>query len=310
MSGLTRREFLITAGATGAMFALTGCGDGKQSGGKARVGKSPASVAGKLAVASGKDPAALVAAAVGALGGMSAFVKKDDRVVIKPNAAWARRPEDAATTNPKVLAAIVELCGKAGASEIIVVDHVINRPAEMVLQITGIRPACEREGARVVSAGNENMYRKLTVPGAQILSDEQVISDVLDADVLINVPIGKCHSDTKVSLGMKNLMGVIWSRQPWHSSQSVHQCIAEFCRAVRPTLTILDANRILLTNGPQGPGETKDVGQVIAGADPVAVDAYGATLFGLKPKNVEHIRLAHEYGLGEIDLNKVKMMRV
>ena len=145
----------------------------------------------------------------------------------------------------------------------------------------------------------------LTVPDAQILSDELVIKDVLDADVLINVPIGKCHSDTQVSLGMKNLMGVIWSRQPWHSSQSVHQCIAEFCRAMRPTLTILDANRILLTNGPQGPGETKDVGQVIAGTDPVAVDAYGATHFGLKPQDIDHIRLAHEYGLGEMDLSTV-----
>jgi uncharacterized protein (DUF362 family) len=102
----------------------------------------------------------------------------------------------------------------------------------------------------------------------------------------------------------------VWNRQAWHSSHSFYSCIAEFAKTVRPHLTILDANRILLTNGPQGPGKTKDVCQVIVGVDPVAVDAYGTTLFGLKAEDVEHIRLAHEYGLGDIDLSKIKIVRV
>lgn len=309
MTKFTRREFLIGAGAAGAFAAIGGCDADKTGNAPARRAKLPEKGKSTLAISSGKDPAKITAAAVAALGGMSVFVKKGDLVVIKPNAAWARRPEDAATTNPQVLAALVKMCKQAGASQITVIDHLINRPAEMVLQITGIRAACEPVGAKVVSAGRESMYRAITVPDAELLSEEQVIKDVLDADVFINVPVGKCHGDTKVSLGMKNLMGVIWSRQPWHSSASVHQCIAEFGRAVRPHLTVLDANRILLTNGPQGPGETKDVGQVIASTDPVAVDAYGATLFGLKPADVDHIRLAGEYGLGEIDLSKVKIVK-
>ncbi|MDO8683168.1 MAG: DUF362 domain-containing protein [Armatimonadota bacterium] len=308
MSKYTRREFIVTAGKAGALVALAGCSVGKEtSTRKIKPGKTAAA---QLAVASGKDPAAMVAAAVAALGGMETFVKQGNRVVIKPNAAWARTPENAATTNPKVVAAIVELCKKAGASEILVVEHAIDKPAEMVFNITGIRPACEAAGAKVISAGNQSMYRRVAIENCKILTEEQVIKHVLDADVFINVPVGKCHSDTKVSLGMKNLMGVIWSRQPWHSSDSVHQCIAEFCTAVRPDLIILDANRILLTNGPKGPGETKEVGQVIAGTDPVAVDAYGATLFKLKPADVDHIRIANELGLGEIDLNKVKIVKV
>jgi uncharacterized protein (DUF362 family) len=309
MSKYTRRQFLITAGKAGAIVALTGCSVGQDTGEKTS-GNGNGNAAGCLAVARGSDPAAMVAAAVDGIGGMSAFVKKGSRVVVKPNAAWARLPEDAATTNPRVIASIVRLCRKAGAAEVIVVDHVIDKPADRVYRMTGIAAACEASGARLVSAGAESMYRRIEIAGAKVLSEEQVIKHVLDADVFINVPIAKCHSDAKVTLGLKNLMGVVWNRQKWHSSSGFDQCIAEFAAAVKPHLTILDANRILLTNGPQGPGETKDVRQVIAGVDPVAVDAYGATLFGLNAEDVEHIRLAHECGVGEMDLGKVRIVRV
>jgi len=311
MSKYTRREFLITAGKAGALVALAGCGVGNKAAEPNRRRSEPGEAADKtLAIATGKDPAALVAAAVGALGGISAFVKKGDRVVIKPNASWARSPENAATTNPQVAAAIVKLCKQAGAADVLVVDHLIDRPQELVLAITQIGPVCRAAGARVVAAGNQAMYRRITVPDASLLGEVLVIKEVLAADVFINVPIAKCHSDTTVTLGLKNLMGVVWNRQTWHTSESVHRCIAEFGRAVRPDLTILDANRILLTDGPKGPGKTKDVGQVIAGRDPAAVDAYGASLFGLKPDAVEHIRLAGEYRLGETDLSKVKILKV
>lgn len=303
----TRREFLVGAGAAGAAAALMGNGLTKD---KLSTHKPALPLKDILAVAHGNDPAAMVAAAVGAIGGMEAFVKKGNTVVVKPNASWARRPEDACTTSPAVLGAVVHLCRKAGAAEVIVVDHAIDRPAERVFQVNGIAAACEASGAKLVSADANGMYRRISILNGEILSEEQVIKQVLDADVLINVPIAKHHRDGGMSLGLKNMMGVVWNRQQWHSSACLDTCIAEFVRTIKPHLTILDANRVLLTDGPSGPGKTRDFCQVIAGVDPVAVDAYGATLFGLEGKDVDHIRMAHECGVGEMDLSKVRIMRV
>jgi uncharacterized protein (DUF362 family) len=238
---------------------------------------------------------------------MSAFVRRGDFVVVKPNAAWARTPEQAASTHPDVVAAVVEMCKEAGAGRVVVTDHPIDQPADMVFAMTGIRDASEKAGARVAAATNESMYRSIPVPGGKILDKEQVIKDVLKADVLINLAKAKVHSATTLTLGMKNLMGTIWNPQAWHVSSSLHQCIADFAAAVTPDLVIVDATRVLVTNGPKGPGETKDLGQVIAGTDQVAVDAYAATLFGIRPRQVEHIRLAAEKGLGEIDFSKVRV---
>ncbi|MGB9619420.1 MAG: DUF362 domain-containing protein, partial [Armatimonadota bacterium] len=118
----------------------------------------------------------------------------------------------------------------------------------------------------------------------------------------INAPVAKTHSATKLTLGMKNLMGCNWDRQAWHESASLDQCITDYATAVRPDLTVLDATRILLTNGPKGPGRTKDVDQVIVGTDPVSVDACAALLFGLNPAEISHIKLAEEMGVGKIDV--------
>lgn len=262
-----------------------------------------------LAVASGKDPGKLTRAAVDALGGMGKLVKKGDFVVIKPNIAWNQPAEVGATTNPFVVAEIVKMCKESGAGRILVIDHVIDKPSEMVLGLSGIMAAGTAAGAEVTAAQNESDYRTIEIPKGKAMKSDTCIKDVLKADVLINVPIAKTHGMTKLTLGMKNLMGCNWDRQAWHKN-ALDQCIADYATALRPDLTILDANRILLTGGPKGPGKTKDVGKVIAGVDPVAVDAYGATLFGMKPEEIGHIKLAHEMGVGEIDLAKVKIKQV
>lgn len=307
MRKLDRREFLGAVAGLGAVM-IGGCGKGEESAAVStpRVPKFDAKT---LAVASGKDPAKLTRAAVDALGGMSKLVKKGDFVVVKPNIAWNQPSEVAATTNPAVVAEIVKMAKEAGAAKILVVDHIIDKPAEMVLGLTGIMAACEAAGADVASAQNESDYRTVEIPKGKAIKSDTCIKDILKADVFINVPIAKVHGAAKLSLGMKNLMGCNWDRQAWHQS-SLDQCIADYATAVRPDLTILDANRILLTGGPKGPGKTKDVGQVIAGVDPVAIDAYGATLFGMKPEEVGHIKLAAEMGVGEIDLAKVKIKNV
>lgn len=303
MRDISRREFISAAAGLGAAF-LVGCGKGPAS--KAatlehRTSKIDSKV---LSVASGLDPAKNTRAAVEALGGMSKVVRKGDFVVIKPNIAWNRAPEMAATTNPQVVAELIRMCKEVGAGRVLIVDHLIDRPAEAVLGMTGIGPAASKAGAETAFAPNESDYRSVEIPKGKAIQSDTCIREILSADVFINVPIAKAHSSTGLTLGMKNLMGCIWDRQAWHQN-SLDQCIADYSSAIKPDLIVLDATRILLTNGPKGPGQTKDVKKVIAGIDPVAVDAYGATLFGKKPTDIGHIRLAHELGIGEIDLTKM-----
>lgn len=308
MKRLDRREFLGVIAGLGTAFAIGGCGKSDDSSAVATA-RSPKFDSKTLAVASGKDPGKLTRAAVDALGGMGKLVKKGDFVVIKPNIAWNQPAEVAATTNPFVVAELVKMCKECGAARILVVDHIIDKPSEMVLGLTGIMSACKAAGADVTSAQNESDFRSVEIPKGKAIKSDTCIKDVLKADVFINVPIAKVHDMTKLTLGMKNLMGCNWDRQAWHQN-SLDQCIADYVTAIRPDLTVLDANRILLTGGPKGPGKTKDVEKVIAGVDPVAVDAYGATLFGMKAEEIGHIKLAAEMGVGEMDLTKMKIKLV
>jgi len=304
---LTRRDFLKRAIVLGA----TAYGLASQDGLTGRDGLAEAAEGPTLAVAAkSHDPAVLTRAAVTALGGMGRFVKKGSVVLIKPNMAWNRKPEHAATTNPQVVAELVRLCRAAGAREIRVVDHPVDQPEAVVVRTTGIAEAVEAAGARVFSASSRAMYGPMQLPRAKVLKSAEVLKDVTRADVFINVPIAKVHGATGVTLGCKNLMGVVWDRGAWHDSAGLDQCIADFAGAVKPHLVVLDAVRLLLTNGPKGPGRTKDLFQVVAGTDPVAVDAYGATLLSRKPESIGHIRLAHALGLGEMDLKQVKIKHV
>lgn len=291
----------------GAAFLAGGCGTEDKATAGAVAPRKPKFDPGTLALAADGEPGKLTRAALDALGGMEKLVRKGDFVVIKPNIAWNRPPDFAATTNPEVVAALVAMCKEAGASKVLVIDHIIDRPAEGVLGFTGIRAAAEKAGAVVSAAQNESDYRTIDIPSGKSLKSDTCIKEILRADVFINVPIAKSHSATMLTLGMKNLMGCNWDRQAWHTSASLDQCIADYASAIRPDLTVLDANRILLTNGPKGPGETKDLRMVVAGTDSVAVDAYGATLFDYKPEEIGHIRLAGALGVGEMDLAKVKI---
>jgi len=309
MRRIDRREFLSAIAGVGAALFVGGCSSDRHADAQTPAARSLKFDPSTLAVASGKEPAKTTRAAVDALGGMGKLVKKGNFVVVKPNIAWNQPPDVAATTNPAVVGEIVKMCKEAGAGRILVIDHIIDKPAEMVLGLTGMIAAGKTAGAEVTAAQNESDYRDIDIPKGKAIRSDTCIKEILGADVFINVPVAKVHNATRVTLGMKNLMGCIWDRQAWHAN-ALDQCIADYATALRPDLTILDANRILLTGGPKGPGKTKDVGQVIAGVDPVATDAYGATLFDMKPEEVGHIRLAYELGVGEIDLAKVKIKKV
>ncbi len=301
MKIFSRREFLEVVAALGASLFVSGCSKNGQAGlGASKPRKPKLSVDG-IVVASGKGPSKNTQAAIEAIGGIDKFVRKGDFVVIKPNIAWNRPPESAATTNPEVVAQLVQLCKAAGAGRVVVMDHVIDRPAEAVLGLTGIREAVEKAGGEVKAVQQESDYRTIEIPKGKLLTSDTLAKDIIEADVFINVPVAKTHSATRLTLGLKNLMGCNWDRQAWHQSASLEQCIADYATAVRADLTVLDATRILLTNGPKGPGRTREVDKVIVGTDPVAVDAYGATLFGLKPKDVAHILIAAQMGIGNIN---------
>jgi len=299
---ISRRDFLRRAAAAG--LAVYGIGELSGLEGTAEAAGPPT-----IAVASKKSPAQLVQAAVNALGGMKHFVKPGNTVVLKPNVAWARRPEQAANTNPEVVAEVVRLCKAAGAREIKVIDHAIDLDTA-AFNMSGIREAAEKAGARVISARSQGMYQKVNLSRAKVLKSADVMRDFMRADMVINLPIAKVHGSTKVTLGSKNLMGVVWDRGAWHQSASLDQCIADFAAQFRPKLTILDGVRTLLTNGPKGPGKVGTPGVVVAGVDPVAVDAYGATLLGFKPQDIGHIKLAFAAGVGEMRLDRIKVKHV
>ena len=229
-----------------------------------------------LAVISG-EPATATKKALEAVGGISRFVEKGQRVVLKPNMSFARTPDFGATTHPSVVATVAQACVEAGASQVLVLDHTLQR-AELCLERAGIREACRNiPGVHVLALQDRKFFREIKIPQGKVLDRVEVMKEVLDDSVLINIPVAKSHSTTGVSLGMKGLMGLIWDRESFHSQFNINQALADLATVIKPRLTILDATRALVSGGPGGPGEVKKTNLVIAGVDPVAVDSYGVT---------------------------------
>jgi len=253
----------------------------------------------------GDSPAAITRAAVELLGGMKRFVGRGDVVCIKPNIGWDRTPELAGCTNPEVVKALVELSLGAGAKEVIVTDNSTNQAARTFPR-SGIQAAAKEAGAKVLLPSPYRM-KKMAL-GGEWLKDWEIYLDVYEADKIINVPIAKHHSLVRVTLGMKNWLGAIGGpRSQLH--QQIDQAQVDLARFFKPTLTVLDAYRMLLRNGPQGgrPSDTKLQKTVVAGTDYVAVEAAGATLFGIKPEELPFIKMAADRRAGRLDLEKLKV---
>lgn len=258
----------------------------------------------ELAVVKSGSPTELVRKAVDLLGGMKRFVSKGDVVVIKPNIGWDRNPEQAATTNPEVVAEVIRLCFEAGAKKVKVFDRPCNTASRCYTR-SGIQKAASDVGAEV-SYVVDSGFVKVKLPRGVELKSWWLYKPALDADVLINVPIAKHHGLTRVTLGMKNLMGIMGGNRG-QVHWNIDAKLADLAYYVRPDLTILDAVRILVRNGPQGGNlnDVKTMDTIIAGENIATVDAYGASLFGIKPKDLEFIKTANSLGLGEIDLDKI-----
>ena len=267
----------------------------------------------KLAVAEGKSPAALIDAVLDALGGIKTWVKPGHRVVVKPNIGWDRIPAMAANTNPQVVGQLVKLCKEAGAAEVLVFDRTCN-DARRCYTSSGIAKAVEEAGGKtqyIRTSDLEHRFRTVPIPNGNRLKEWPIYIDALDADVYINVPIAKHHSLTRLSLGIKNTMGILGGdRGALHVD--IGEKLADIHRAFRPTLTIMDAYRVLLRNGPTGgnPRDTKLQFTLIAGVDPVAVDAYTTTLFEQKPADVPYIPAGAAAGLGTDQLDRIETKQV
>lgn len=300
---VSRRQFLKQ----GAGFGLGFAGLGLLRPGDFLFGGIEPSVSGRLdlAIAKGGDAAGNTIKAIQALGGIEGFVKKHDKVVIKPNCLTYYPPRTASSTNPIVVETIVKMCLQAGAREVVVLSHDPLRCFEG----NGIYKAALKAGAKVVAANDRKIYKTVTVMRGRLLQNTEIANDVLEADTIINVPIAKTHSYSGLTLSLKNLMGIIWDRSYFHH-HGLHQTIADLSTVVKPHLIIMDANRILLSNGPQGPGQTRETKTVIAGTDPVAVDAYAATLFNRTAQQIKHIQYAYDLGIGEINLKKLKLREI
>ncbi len=266
-----------------------------------------------LAVAKGTDYEALVAAVLKPLGGMAAFVKEGARVVVKPNIAWDRTPEQAANTHPEVVKAVVRQCLDAGAKRVMVFDRTCNE-ARRCYARSGIKAAVESIDDRRVRCVflNDKTLVPVDIQDAKSIRNFQFYKEVLegDCDCYINVPIAKHHGASKLTLGLKNIMGVIGGNRGIIHQDNIHQRIADLNLVVRPKLTIIDATRILLRNGPTGGNlaDVKTLDTLLASADIVAADAYATTLFGMKPEDVGSTIAAAKLGLGEMDLSKVKVV--
>jgi len=264
-----------------------------------------------LAVVRGPNPAELTRRAVAAVGGIERFMKKGADVIVKPNICTSYHTfEYATTTNPEVVATLVKLCLGAGAKRVRVMDFPFGGTPQASYTKSGIADAVKAAGGEM-EVMSLMKYRSLEVPQGKLIKKWDVYGDIMDADLVINVPIPKDHSAAGLTLGMKNLMGVVRDRDGMHA-RGLHQAIADVATVVRPQLTIVDAVRILTRNGPTG-GNLNDVKKtdtVIASTDVVAADAYATTLFGMTGKDIDYIRYGAEMGLGEMDLTKIKIEEI
>ncbi|MBN1983989.1 MAG: DUF362 domain-containing protein [Chitinivibrionales bacterium] len=274
----------------------------------------------------GQDKKSVVAVATGsasdcvrksidALGGIKQFVKQGDRVVIKPNIGFPNPPEWGTTTHPDVVKAVVEVCREAGAQRIIIVDHPL-RDSQICRERTGIESAIKNmKGVVFAMLDDEKFYQETPIPNGKELKTTAIMKEVLRANCLINVPTAKSHSACGVSLGIKNLMGLVWDRGVFHEKLELNRAIAEQLYVIKPTLTIVNCMYALITNGPSGPGKTVELKKVVASTDPVAADSYTVSLARwynreFNGSQVKHLKIANELGFGEVDVAKMDVKSV
>ena len=263
-----------------------------------------------IVVVHGTDIPKMVEAGIAKMGGWDKFFKPGKKVALKPNIAWNSTPEQGGNTHPDILRTVVRAAEARNVKQITIPENTCH-PEKKTFQTSGALDAIAGTRARLYRPKGADVFQQVSVPKGKICQDAKVTRDLVEADCLINMPVAKHHGGATLSISMKNWMGAVdnGTRRAWHRN-GLHQCIADFSTFLKPTLIIVDATRIMLNHGPQGPGDLAHPHEIIFATDPVAADTYAASLFGKKPKDVPHIQLAAELGVGCADIEKIKIERV
>lgn len=310
---MNRRNFLKTIAATTLTMALKpekALSEVNQVVSKDKKAKEP-----DLVAVMGGEPDQMFRKALAEMGGIKRYVKKGQKVTVKPNIGWDRVPELAGNTNPLLIAEIVKECLSAGASEVRVFDHTCDDWVRCY-QNSGIKEAVEKAGGKMVPANQESYYREIELPNGKSLNKAKVHEAILDSDVWINVPVLKHHGGSNLSISMKNHMGIVWDRRSFHA-KGLQQCIADICTLEhKAVLHVVDAYRIVKTNGPQGRSDADVVlaKGLFVSSDIVAVDTAATAFFNqvreMPLASVKHIAFAQEAGLGSMDLDNLTIKRI
>ena len=256
------------------------------------------------------EPMQMFDKAIESLGGMKSFVKKNQIVVVKPNIGWDTSPERGANTNPDLVKRIIQQCYSAGAKTVYVFDNTCDN-WNKCYENSGIQKAVRDAGGKLVPANSESNYHEVDVKNGKKLQKAKVHELILSSDVFINVPVLKSHGSTVITAAMKNHMGIVWDRGFWHRN-NLNQCIADFASYRKPDLNVVDAYRVMTKRGPRGVSDEDIVimKSLLLSKDIVAVDAAAAKLFGTAPSAISYIQLAHDAGLGTMELTKLSINRI
>lgn len=268
-----------------------------------------------LVAVMGGEPEIMFRRAIAEMGGMKAFIKPGQKVVVKPNIGWDKVPALAGNTNPKLVAEIIKQCFAAGAKEVTVFDHTCD-DWQKCYRNSGIEAAAKAAGAKVMPAHLESYYRTISLPQGKKMKSAKVHEAILDSDVWINVPILKNHGGANLTISMKNHMGIVWDRGFFHQND-LQQCIADICTLQKKAvLNVVDAYRIMKTNGPRGRSASDVVltkGLFIS-QDIVAVDTAAAKFFNqvrdMPLDSVAHLANGQALKVGTMDLDRLNIKRI
>lgn len=308
---MNRREFLKTLALTGVATTLKW--DGVMD---IMAHALPGSAADcDLVAVMGGEPAEMFRRAIAEFGGIGKFVKPGQKVVVKPNIGWDKVPELAGNTNPELIVEIINQCFAAGAEEVVVFDHTCD-DWRKCYKNSGIEDAAKAAGAKVMPAHEESYYREVSLPHGKNLKTAKVHKAILDCDVWINVPILKNHGGAKMTISMKNHMGIVWDRGFFHKND-LQQCIADICTINKPAiLNVVDAYRMMKTNGPRGKSAADVVltKSLFMSTDIVAVDTAATKFFNqveaMPLEVVGHLAKGEELKVGTMNIDSLKVKRI
>ena len=296
MAAIKRRTFL-KAGATAAVAAAVPA-----------VAAEPAAT---VVVVHGTDIPKMIEAGMAKMGGWDKFFKPGMKVALKPNVAWDRTPEQGANTHPDIIRAFVLAAEARKVKQVLLPENTCHDEKKTFVK-SGVLDALKGTGAKLYRPSpKKGDYVQVEIPKGKVCRKAGVTRELIEADCLVNMPIAKHHGGATLTMSMKNWMGAVdnKTRRAWHRD-GLHQCIADFSTFLKPTLVVIDATRILLDHGPQGPGKLAHPHEIIFATDPVAADTYAASLFGKTPDDVPHVKMAAELGVGCADLAKIKVERI